>query len=178
MLPVIVGLLVVVPLVEIYVLIQVGQLLGAVPTLLLLVAMSVLGGVLLRREGARTWRALQDALRAHRVPANEVADGALVIMGGSLLLTPGFVSDAVGLLCVLPGSRALVRRAVLALVLRRFGAASVAGAFAADRAARRPRGHDETPAGGASGEGSVRGEVVEGEVVDGQHGPDEPPERS
>ena len=161
MLPLLVGLLVVVPLVEIYVLIQVGQLLGPLPTVALLLAMSLIGSLLLKREGSRTWRAFQGALQSHRMPAKEVADGALVIFGGALLLTPGFVTDAVGLLCVLPGSRAVVRRLLLGLVAKRFGLAGVAGAFAADRygagrppSARRP--------------GSVRdGGVIEGEVVDG-----------
>jgi UPF0716 protein FxsA len=154
MLPLLVGLLVVVPLVEIYVLVQVGQVLGALPTVLLLVVMSLLGSWLLKREGTRTWRAFRAALQAHRVPAAEVADGALVIFGGALLLTPGFVTDAVGLLCVLPGSRAVVRRVLTGLVARRFGVVGMAGAFAADRyAARRPR----------AGQSSV----VEGEVVDG-----------
>jgi UPF0716 protein FxsA len=159
MLPVLVALLVVVPLVEIFVLIQVGQLLGAVPTVLLLLAMSILGSVLLKREGTRTWRAFQGALSSHRMPAKEVADGALVIFGGALLLTPGFVTDAVGLACVLPGSRSVVRRVLLGLVAKRFGLAGVAGAFAADRfGAARP------PAGRRARDGSV----IEGEVVDGE----------
>ena len=161
MLPVLVALLVIVPLVEIFVLIQVGQLLGALPTVVLLLAMSLIGSVLLKREGTRTWRAFQGALQSHRMPAKEVADGALVIFGGALLLTPGFVTDAVGLLCVLPGSRSVVRRVLLGLVAKRFGLAGVAGAFAAGkfnggRAPSAPR------------PGPVRdGSVIEGEVVDG-----------
>jgi UPF0716 protein FxsA len=126
MLALLVGVLVVVPLVEIYLLIQVGQVIGAVPTVLLLVAMSVLGGVLLKREGTKAWNAFRAATQQGRVPATEVADGALVIFGGALLLTPGFATDAAGLLCVLPGSRAVVRRMLTALVARRFGLAGMA----------------------------------------------------
>ena len=169
MLALLVGLLVVVPLVEIYVLIQVGQVIGAVPTVLLLVAMSVLGGVLLKREGTKTWQAFRSATQQGRVPAAEVADGALVIFGGALLLTPGFATDAAGLLCVLPGSRAVVRRILTAVVLRRFGPAGMAGAFVADRyaARRRPPGaqRDARP-----GEPE---RVVEGEVVDDSGRPDQ-----
>ena len=117
-------LLVVVPLVEIYVLVQVGQVIGALPTIALLVVMSVVGGLLLKREGARTWRAFQGALQAGRVPAAEIADGALVLLGGALMLTPGFATDVVGLLCVLPGSRAVFRRALTRVVARRLGAAA------------------------------------------------------
>ena len=102
--------LVVVPLVELYVLIQVGQELGALPTIAALVVVSLVGAALLRREGRRTWQAFRDATARGRVPGREVADGALVLFGGALLLTPGFVTDLVGLLLVLPPTRAVVRR--------------------------------------------------------------------
>ncbi len=158
-LPVVVAALVVVPLVEIYVLLQVGQVLGALPTIALLVAMSVLGGVLLKCEGARTWRALRAALQAGRLPAAEVADGALVVLGGALMLTPGFATDVVGLLCVLPGSRGVLRRMLTAVVARRLGVAGLAGVLAADRPGRRP-GARRRPGPGADGT------VVDGAVVD------------
>ncbi|MFP5218612.1 MAG: FxsA family protein [Actinomycetes bacterium] len=156
MLAPIVAALVIVPLIEIYLLIQVGQVLGALPTVALLVLMSVIGGLLLRREGARTWRAFREALHSGRVPAREVADGALVLFGGALLLTPGFFTDALGLACVLPGSRAVLRRLLTGVVARRLGAPGVAGAFAADRLRGR---HRPTARPG-------RGDVVEGTVVE------------
>jgi UPF0716 protein FxsA len=142
-----------VPLLEVYVLVQVGQQIGALPTIALLVVMSVLGGVLLRREGARTWRAFREALAAGRVPAREVADGALVIFGGALLLTPGFATDVVGLLCVLPGSRAVLRRGLTRVVQARLGLVGMVGGYAYDQARTR-RGR------------TVEGQVVEGQVVD------------
>lgn len=164
MLAPLVAALVVVPLVEIYVLIQVGQVIGPLPTVVLLVALSLLGGVLLRREGAKTWRAFRDALHRGRLPAREVADGALVIVGGALLLTPGFATDLVGLACVLPGSRAVLRRLLTGVVARRLGAPGVAGAFAAERLGTRrpPAGPDP----GSVGGGVVEGTVVEGTVVE------------
>lgn len=149
--------LLVVPLVEIYVLVQVGQQIGALPTIVLLVVVSLVGAALLRREGARTWRAFRDATAAGRVPAREVADGALVLFGGALLLTPGFLSDLIGLLCVLPPSRALLRRALLSYVTRRTLAA--AAGPQSRRSGSRPRR-------------SSSGRVVEGEVV---QPPDDPP---
>jgi UPF0716 protein FxsA len=148
--------LIVVPILELYVLIQVGELIGVVPTLLLLVAMSVLGGYLLRREGTKTWRALREALRAGRLPATEVADGGLVILGGALLLTPGFATDAFGLACVLPPSRAVLRRMLTGLVARRLGVGGLVGGLGSRPGPKR----------------APRADVVEGEVVDRPEGPD------
>ena len=80
-------LFVVVPIVEIYLLIQVGQAIGGWTTVGLLVLDSILGAYLVKREGGRAWEALQDALQSRRMPARELADGALILVGGTLLLT-------------------------------------------------------------------------------------------
>jgi len=109
---------VVVPLVEIYVIIQVGQVIGAWWTILLLIADSILGSWLVKREGARAWRALRTALNEGRMPAHELADGMLILVGGALILSPGFVLDAIGLLCILPLTRPIGRR-ILSRVLSR-----------------------------------------------------------
>lgn len=156
--------LLVTPLVELYLIVQVGQLVGLVPTLLLLLGMSLLGAYLLRREGAKTWRAFRAALRAGRLPAREVADGALVILGGSLLLTPGFVTDLFGLACVLPPTRAVLRRLLTGLVARRLGVGALAGEV---------RGRKVRP---DRGRGDRTGEVIDGEVVEDR--PRRPPEVS
>jgi UPF0716 protein FxsA len=150
--PLLVLALVVVPLVEVYVLVQVGRQLGALPTVALLLLMSLLGAYLLRREGAKTWRAFRAALTSGRVPAREVADGALVVFGGALLLTPGFATDLFGLACVLPPSRAVLRRLLTGFVTRRLGGALLPPPPASSRLRRDGRG------------------VVDGEVVD----PDRP----
>jgi len=110
---------IVVPLVEIYVLIQVGQVIGVWWTILLLVADSILGTWLIRREGGRAWRALQAALSSGRMPAKELADGALILIGGTLMLAPGFVTDAVGILLILPLTRPVARRLLTTVVARR-----------------------------------------------------------
>jgi UPF0716 protein FxsA len=160
--PVILVALVLVPLVEVYVLVQVGQSIGALPTVALLVVMSLLGAWLLKREGRRTWTAFRAALGTGRVPAQEVADGALVVFGGALLLTPGFATDVVGLLCVLPGSRAVLRRVLSGFVAKRLGVPGMVGGIAAEHLRRRSSG--APPRDGSA--------VVEGEVVD---RPDERP---
>ena len=110
---------VVVPIVEIWVIVQVGQAIGIVPTLVLLLADADLGTWLFRREGRKAWEALRQAIAEHRVPAKEVADGALVVVGGAFLLSPGFVTDAIGLLCVLPPTRAVIRRALTRVIAGR-----------------------------------------------------------
>ena len=80
-------------------------------TILLLVADGVCGAWLVKREGGRAWRRCSEALGARRaMPATELADAALVLVGGTLLLTPGFVTDVFGLFCVLPFTRPLARR--------------------------------------------------------------------
>ena len=157
--------LIVVPLLELSVLIQVGGAIGVFPTIALLLLMSVLGASLLRREGARAWRSLGLALQQGRLPAREVADGALVILGGALLLTPGFVTDAVGLLCILPPSRAVLRQVLTGLAARRLGGVGIVGVVAADQFGRRA-GRATDRAGEV-----VEGDVVEGEVLEGEGPP-------
>jgi UPF0716 protein FxsA len=103
-------LFIVVPIAELAVIIQVGQVIGVWWTIALLVADSVLGSVLMRSQGRAAWRHFNEATRAGRVPAREVLDGALVIFGGALLLTPGFITDVLGLVLLIPPTRALVRR--------------------------------------------------------------------
>ncbi len=99
-----------VPLLEIFVLIQVGQVIGPWWTILLLIVDSILGTWLIRREGGKAWRALTTALETGRMPARELADGTLILIGGTLMLTPGFVTDAFGILLILPVTRPVARR--------------------------------------------------------------------
>lgn len=112
--PFLVAALIIVPLIEIFVIIQVGQLVGPWWTIALLILSSVIGVVLMKREGSKAWERFTSALGRGRIPAKETADGGLVIFGGALLLTPGFVTDLFGLLMLIPGSRDLVRRFMVA----------------------------------------------------------------
>src|SRR3954449_5109050 len=114
-----VGLFIVVPLVEIYVIIQVGQAIGPWWTILLLIVDSILGSWLIRHEGSRARRALRDALDSGGMPARELADGALILIGGTLMLAPGFVTDAFGILMILPFTRPLFRRLLTTVVAKR-----------------------------------------------------------
>ncbi len=112
-------LFIVVPLVELFVIIEVGQAIGVWPTIALLLLDSILGAMLLRSQGRAVWRRFNEALAAGRVPHREVFDGAMVIFGGALLLTPGFVTDIFGLLLLIPPSRAVIRRFLNRLFLGR-----------------------------------------------------------
>ena len=110
---------VVVPIAEIYVIIQVGQAIGALWTVLLLIADSVIGARLMAWQGRAAWRRFQEATAQGRIPHREVLDGVLVILGGAFLLTPGFITDVLGLVLLLPPTRALVRRAIVHSIRRR-----------------------------------------------------------
>jgi UPF0716 protein FxsA len=105
-------LFIVVPIAELAVIIQVGQEIGVLWTIALLVAASILGSMLMRSQGRAAWRRFNETTRAGRVPAREVLDGALVIFGGALLLTPGFITDVLGVVLLVPPTRALVRGVV------------------------------------------------------------------
>lgn len=161
--------LLVVPIVEVAVIIGVGKVIGSWPTILLLVVLSLLGAWLLKREGTRTWRALMSALRTGDMPSIEIADAALVLMGGTLLLLPGFVTGVVGLLMVLPITRPLFRVVLAAAVARRMLAAGTVGRPGPGGPGAGPPG----TSGGQSAPGSQHGPrdqagptIIEGEIVD------------
>ena len=116
-------LFIVVPIAELYVIIQVGEAIGVLPTVAILLLDSVIGSWLLRQQGRVAWRRFNAALQAGRPPAQETIDGALILMGGALLLTPGFLSDVLGLALLLPPSRAVLRR----MLARRFLGRMVGG---------------------------------------------------
>ena len=158
--------LVLLPFAEVAALVLVGRAIGFWWTLGALVALTVVGVLLVRRETSRTYKALQETLNSGKMPADEVTDAILVMIGGFLLILPGFVSDAVGLLLVLPFTRPLARRLLHAYVAARAVAVvGDPGAFDTGAVRRRPPG---------------RGQVIEGEVVaeeppPGGPGPDGPP---
>jgi UPF0716 protein FxsA len=102
-------LLIVVPIAELYVIVQVAHHIGLLDTLALLIVLSITGGWLLKRQGMAAYARVQETLRAGHMPGREVADGALILLGGVLLLTPGFITDAVGLLLLFPPTRALLK---------------------------------------------------------------------
>ncbi|HXE99937.1 MAG TPA: FxsA family protein [Solirubrobacterales bacterium] len=141
-------LFIVLPIAELYVIIKVGEAIGVLPTIALLIADSFLGAALLRSQGRAAWRRFNDALASGRVPAREVFDGTMIILGGAFLLTPGFITDVIGLVLLIPPTRALFRGMVTRMARRRaaFGIRAVRFGYGAgpDRPydARRPDNYD------------------------------------
>lgn len=144
-------LLLVVPILEIAAIIAVGKVIGGWQTLVLLLVESALGAWLVRREGARAWAALTTALNTGQMPSRQLADAALVLVGGTLLLAPGFLTDIVGFFFILPVTRPIARTALEAVVAKRL----LGGIF---RGGRGPgsQGPGAPPAGP---------DVIEGEVL-------------
>jgi UPF0716 protein FxsA len=112
-------LLVAVPILEVWLLVQVGQNLGLLPTVLILLAEVIVGFLLTRHEGARAWKALNDAFTKGKVPTGELADAALILVGGVLLMLPGFLTDVIGFLFLLRWTRPLARKMIAFFVARR-----------------------------------------------------------
>ena len=102
-----------VPLAEIYLLIQVGGLIGAGWTVFLVLLTAVIGTALLRQQGLSTLFRARQTIEAGGVPALELLEGLMLAIGGALLLTPGFITDAIGFACLLPPTRQLMVRMVL-----------------------------------------------------------------
>jgi UPF0716 protein FxsA len=110
---------VVVPLAELYVIFKVGDAIGIPLTLAILVADSLIGSMLLKSQGRAVWNRFNETMRAGRIPHQEVVDGVLVIFGGAFLITPGFLTDILGILLLVPPTRALFRKLVQRRISRR-----------------------------------------------------------
>ncbi len=108
------------PLLELYVIIQVvGPAIGAPLTIALLAADSLAGAWLMKSQGRVVWKRFNETLRAGAMPHREILDGVLVIFGGAFLITPGFITDILGFILLIPPSRALVRGALQRNLQRR-----------------------------------------------------------
>ncbi|MEI6708866.1 MAG: FxsA family protein [Methylococcales bacterium] len=103
----------IVPFAEIYLLLEVGGIIGAFPTIVLVVFTAVLGTWLLRQQGFATFRRFQESLARGEIPAYEMIEGPLILVGGALLLTPGFITDIVGLACLIPATRKKIAQYVI-----------------------------------------------------------------
>lgn len=179
---------IVVPLVELYVIIQVGGAIGVVPTLAILVADSILGAWLLRSQGRAAWERFNQALSQSKLPHREITDGVLIIFGGAFLLTPGFITDIFGLILLIPPTRAIVRALMTRILTGRLHLGVRAAGWGYNRArdrATRP-GPSPEPGWPPTGAGArrapasgPRADDIEGtahEVRDGQDLPRPDPE--
>ena len=110
---------IVVPIVELYVIVQVADVIGVLETIALLIGVAILGSWLLKRQGMAAWSRFQATMAEGRIPTDEISDGALIMFGGALLLTPGFITDILGFFLLFPPTRAAVKVAVRGTVKRR-----------------------------------------------------------
>lgn len=153
-------LLLVVPVLEIAAIIAVGKVIGGWQTLVLLLVESALGAWLVRREGARAWKALSTALTTGQMPSRQLADAALVLVGGTLLLTPGFLTDIVGFFFILPFTRPIARTLLETVVAKK-----LLGGLFGGRVTSAGPGAGPGGSGGAGGQSSSGPDVIEGEVL-------------
>ena len=122
-------LFLVLPVAELYVILQVAHGIGIPETIVVLLLVSAVGGWLCKREGLGVLRRIQQGLGAHQLPTKELADGGLILLAGALLVTPGFLSDVLGILLLLPPTRAVFRGVLLATLARRARISVVGGGF-------------------------------------------------
>jgi UPF0716 protein FxsA len=156
-------LFIAIPIAELAVIIQVGQWIGVLPTIALLILDSILGAALLRAQGRLAWSRFNLALAEGRVPAREVFDGAAVLFGGALLLTPGFITDVFGLLLLIPPTRAVIRRLLGSLVGWRVRTAWRVASWGGSRYRRgREAGREAGPNGWPGDGGGARDYQYEG----------------
>ncbi len=153
-------LLLAVPFVELWIILEVADGIGILATIVLMIFISIAGAWLLKQQGLATWKRVRSSLNRGEVPTSEVTDGALILFGGALLLTPGFLSDAVGLLFLLPPTRAALKsatgRLLTRLALRRWrrgpGGQVYEGRVIRTRRSDFPTGAPRTPSSEASSE--------------------------
>jgi len=127
-------LFLVIPLVEIYFLISVGEVIGAFATVFMVVFTAILGAILLRSQGLSTLRRVQEASARGEIPALEMIEGMMLLVGGALLLTPGFFTDAIGFICLITP----LRQAVIRYWIKRYGS-SIQGQSRQDSKAKGPQ---------------------------------------
>jgi UPF0716 protein FxsA len=152
-------LFIAVPIAEIWVLIEVGTVIGPVPTVALVVLTAVVGAALMRMQGVRTLARVQRSIAAGEVPAIEMMEGAFILVAGALLLTPGFVTDTLGFACLIPPLRLRIIHAVIARGVRMGTAGATFTAGTGPSVGPPPAGSERGPAPARS----LDGHVIEGD---------------
>jgi len=111
--PIFFVLFLVIPIIEIFFLIKVGQIFGILITIILVISTAVIGAALLKQQGLSTLARFQQNVSTGKLPAQEMVEGIMLAVGGALLMTPGFVTDAMGFLCLIPVSRKLIAKKIM-----------------------------------------------------------------
>ncbi|MFD6438671.1 FxsA family protein [Peribacillus sp. NPDC060186] len=113
------------PVIEIVVLLLSGNVIGFWPTLFLIVATGLIGAYLAKRQGMETWKKAQEQIRYGMMPGNEIIDGICIFIGAALLLSPGLISDIIGLILVFPPTRNLLKPIVIRFIMNRMNKGKV-----------------------------------------------------
>ncbi len=149
-------LFIVMPILEIALLLRVGAAFGWLPTLFIVITTAILGSAMLRQQGLATLAKARQRMDSGEMPAQQLLEGLMIMIGGVLLLTPGFVTDAFGFLCLIPPSRQWIAARVSARVMTGVaGAATSGGAPGFESKASSPR----SPGAGTS----VTGDIIDGD---------------
>jgi UPF0716 protein FxsA len=148
-------LFILVPTLELVLLIKLGSFIGALPTVAIVFITAILGASLLRREGFSTLMKAQNRMESGQMPAQELVEGALLVMSGAFLLTPGFITDSVGFACLIPSLRRRMASALLKRISLQMGSVTMYSSTASTSSV--PGQTQEPP-----------GKVIEGEVIEGE----------
>ena len=106
-------IILIIPFLEIYLLLEVGGLIGAIPTIFLVASTAIIGTLLLKEQGFSTFQKLQENLRLGILPAYKMIEGPIILAGGLLLLTPGFITDILGIVCLIPSLRKRIAQYII-----------------------------------------------------------------
>lgn len=131
-----------VPVIEIYLLIEVGSAIGALPTIFLVVLTAIVGAALLRWQGFSTFQRVREAMARGEIPAIEMMEGVVLLICGALLLTPGFFTDAVGFLCLIPAVR---RHFIIEIIKRQAGSIDGVATSYSKHSIHQQRGSNQNP---------------------------------
>jgi len=148
-------LFIIMPIVEIALLLRVGDAIGWVSTLLVVIATAILGSGMLRQQGLATLNTARQRMDVGEMPAQQLLEGVLIMIGGVLLLTPGFVTDAFGFACLVPFSRRWLAARLSARAIMGFSTVGPAGASRAAPGARRPGRQAPSPGAGRGTDGDI-----------------------
>jgi UPF0716 protein FxsA len=160
-LPIFLFLFIILPIAEMAVLIQVGGMIGVLNTVGLVLLTAVIGAALLRQQGLATLLKANQRLNSGELPAKEVAEGLILAVGGALLLTPGFITDTIGFLCLIP----VTRHWLSAQALKRLVVSGQSSAFVFRSGGRGP--FDQGPFGGQNPfDRDANGDIIEGDYQD------------
>jgi len=111
-------LFIIVPIIELVLLIQIGQLIGTLPTITLIIVTGVLGAFLVRRQGISVLNSIRAKAQAGQIPADSIFDGAIILIAGAFLMTPGILTDTAGFLCLIPPSRRFIKKIIWTRIQR------------------------------------------------------------